>query len=322
MNLISRFAWLLVISFCCAQVYAAAPVAGAPADGVVAERGNIKLTLKDIDVVMEKVPYADRAVVVSGSDRLQQIIESELLNKQIAQRGREMKLMESPMIQKLVARATEQAFAKITLDKIVNDAKRPDFSLLAKEYYMANSAEFITPVASVVQHILISKVGRTPSQISIRVQEIMKKAQVPGAEFVNLVKEYSDDPSKDDNDGVMSVAKPGEFVPTFEAGAHALKKIGELSSVETEYGTHILRLMSRTASGTKSFESVREEIVTKLSAEFEEGIRTKLISDMRSANPIFHEDMIEAVRKRYGELPKIDAQSEAPAPAAAIDGTK
>lgn len=321
--MISRFAWFLVISCCCAQAYAAAPVDdGAPGDGIVAERGNIKLTLKDIDVVMEKVPYADRSVVVAGSERLQQIIESELLNKQIAQRGREMKLLESPMIQKLVARAAEQAFAKITLDQIVNDAKRPDFRLLAKEYYMANSAEFTTPVTSVVQHILISKVGRTPSEISIRVQEILKKAQVPGTEFGDLVKEYSDDPSKGDNDGVMSVSASGEFLPTFEAGAHALKKIGELSNVETEYGTHILRLTSRSPAGIKTFESVREEIVTKLSAEFEEGIRTKLISDLRSANPIFHEDMIEAVRKRYGELPKLGAQSEAPTPAPAIDGTK
>ncbi len=307
-----------LLSVCCTQVYAEATDADA---GVVAQRGTIKLTLHDIDVILEKVPIAERAVFLSNSDRLQNLLDSELLNKQMAQRGREMKLLESPMIQQLVTRAAEQELAKLTLDQIVKDTKRPDFNLVAKEYYMANKAEFAIPVTSVVQHILISKTGKTDVEILAKVQEVLKKAQVPGAKFETLVSEYSDDPSKSDNQGVMTVAVPGQFVPTFEAAAHALKKEGDLSQVETEYGTHVLRLVSRSSAGMKTFESVREEIVTKLSGDFEDGIRTKFVSDLRSANPVFHEDMIEVVRKRYGELPKMNDQEAAPT-APAVDGAK
>ena len=311
-----RFIALLITSLYCNQVYA--EVSG---NAVVAERGSIRLTLKDIDLVLEKVPVADRAGVVAGYDRLHHIIESELLNKQIAQRGREMKLMESPMVQQLVAREAEKAFAVITLDQIVKNAKRPDFSIVAREYYLANSSEFETPVTSVVQHILVSKDGRTAPEVLARTKEILTKARVPGADFGDLVNLYSDDSSKGDNKGVMTVAAPGQFVPTFEAAAHALKLEGDLSSVETEFGNHVLRLVRRSAAGMKTLESVQEEIVAKLLAEFEEGIRTKLFSDFRAASPVFHEDMIEAVRKRYGVLPKIGAQPVVPT-APAADGAK
>lgn len=294
----------------------------ATSDSVVAQRGAVKLTLQDIDLALENVPAVDRAAVVGGSDRLHHIIDSELLNKQMAQRGREMKLMESPQIQHLVARAAEQELAKLTLAQIVINAKRPDFALVAKEYYMANSAEFAMPVTSVVQHILIANTGKTAPESRAKVQEVLKKAQAPGAKFETLVAEYSDDLSKSDNQGVMTVSETGQFVPAFEGAAHALKSEGDISQVDTEYGTHVLRLVSRKAEGMKTFESVREEIITKVSGQFEDGIRAKFFSDLRSANPVFHEDVIEAVRKRYGELPSIGGQPASLPTAPAVEGTK
>ena len=326
----NRLIPLFLLSFYCTQSYAEATDAGVigkrvPDTGIVAERGAVKLTLKDIDVVLEMVPAGDRAAFLSSSDRLQQLIDSELLNKQIAQRGREMKLMESPMIQQLVARAADQELAKLTADQIVKDVKRPNFTLLAKEYYRANNVEFTTPVTSVVQHILISKTGRTASDIRAKVQEVLEKAQAPGAKFETLVAEYSDDPSKSDNQGVMTVSEPGQFVLPFEAAAHALKAEGNISQVDTEYGTHVLRFVSRKAAEMKTFETVREDIITKLSSDFQDDIRTKFFSDLRSANPVFHQDMIEAVRTRYGELPKMSGQAVSAvqaAPAQAVEGSK
>ena len=46
-------------------------------DAVVAERGGIVLTLEDIDAALASVPPSDRAAVVAGNDRLQQILDTE-----------------------------------------------------------------------------------------------------------------------------------------------------------------------------------------------------------------------------------------------------
>ena len=130
--------WFLILSISSVNIGAQNVSDGS----VVAQRGTVKLTLQDIDLVLESVPAADRSAVVAGSDRLQHIIDSELLNKQMALRGRELKLMDSPITQRLVARAAEQELARITVERIVLDTKRPDFNLLAKEFYLANKAQF------------------------------------------------------------------------------------------------------------------------------------------------------------------------------------
>ena len=288
---------------------------------VVAERGGVVLTLEDIDAALASIPSGDRAAVVAGNDRLQQILDTELLNKQMAELGREMKLPELPDVQKRITRAQNEQLAKVALERYVDGVKKQDFDVLAKEYYLTNPMEFSTPVTSVVQHILVRKTGRSASEVLLRVKEILGKIDQPDASFDALVTQYSDDASKSENGGTMTVAEPGVFVKPFEDAAHALVKAVDISApVETEYGTHILRLVSREPSKSQPFEEVKESIVAKLESKYLDDVRAKLFSDLRSANPVFHEDMIEAVRKRYGELPKVSDPAAPPAPT--VEGTK
>ncbi len=289
---------------CCSGIQSQA----LPDQSVVAERGTIKLTLTDLDSALEAIPAEDRSAVVNGADRLHHIIDTELLNKQMAQKGREMKLTELPEVQRSLSRAAEQALAKVTLAHILGDAQNKEFGTLANEYYLANLTEFSTPISSVVQHILVSKTGRSSADIKHRIVEISDKIMNSESSFEALISEYSDDPSKADNDGVMTVAEPGQFVLAFEKAAQALKMPGDISApVETEFGTHILRLVSRKPAETKPFGVVRAEIIEKLDAEYKQGIQTKLFSDLRSANPIFHQEVMEIVQKRYGELPSMNS---------------
>jgi len=290
---------------------------------IVAERGGVVLTMEDIDAALASVPPAERSALVAGNDRLQQILDTELLNKQMSQLGREMKLLESPSVQKLLTRAQEQQLSKITLERYVEGVKKQDFGVLAQEYYLTNPTEFSKPMTSVVQHILVRKNGRSASDVLLRVKEIREKIDEPNASFDALVTQYSDDASKSENGGIMTVAEAGVFVEPFEVAAHSLAKPGDISApVETEFGTHILRLVSREPLKSQPYEEVREEIIAKLKSEYLDGVRAKLFSDLRAANPVFHEDMIEVVRKRYGELPQIGNESVVPPAAPAVDGTK
>ena len=101
-----------------------------------------------------------------------------------------------------------------------------------------------------------------------------------------------------------------------------MKATGDISPpFETEFGTHILRLVSRTDASVEPFDFVKDGIAEKLAGESLNAVRSKFFSDLRAANPVFHEDMIEVVRKRYGELPKMSGQPVAPS-AQAAEGTK
>ncbi len=66
-----------------------------------------------------------------------------------------------------------------------------------------------------------------------------------GANFSELAKSSSHDPSSGRLGGDLGWQKRGQFVPEFEATAYTLEK-GEISEVvETEYGYHIIQLLER-----------------------------------------------------------------------------
>jgi hypothetical protein len=112
---------------------------------VVAERGGVALTIQDVDTAMTAVPVNDRSAVVASGVRLNQILDTELLIRQMAQKGRDSKLAESPEVQRRMARAANEELAKITVEELIQNAEKKDFNLLAKEYYLANPSEFLVP---------------------------------------------------------------------------------------------------------------------------------------------------------------------------------
>ena len=74
--------------------------------------------------------------------------------------------------------------------------------------------------------------------------EVMLKGGTP---FAGLVKAYSDDKYSVNDSGVLKPFGAGKYSPVFENAAFALKKPGDVSEpVKTEYGYHILKLISKT----------------------------------------------------------------------------
>ena len=72
----------------------------------------------------------------------------------------------------------------------------------------------------------------------------MLKSGVP---FAELVKNYSDDQFSVNDSGVLKPFGVGKMVPAFEKAAFALKKPGDVSEpIQTEYGFHIIKLISKT----------------------------------------------------------------------------
>jgi peptidyl-prolyl cis-trans isomerase C len=275
--------------------------AGDQMSAVLATRGEIKLTIEDMDTILQKAAPSDRGAIVANGDRVQQLIDSELLAKQLAQHGRGLGLTDDAVVKRRLARAVDQELAAITVDYVMANAKTQDFTALAKESYIANPDKFQNPPTSLVQHILIGKEGKSAEAMQNLAAEVLEKAKAPGADFVELVMQYSDDPSKADNKGEMSVSQPGQFVPAFESAAQALTAPGQISGlVETEYGLHILRLVKREPASRRSFDELKTELTATLEAEYREKVRSKLFSDLRAANPIFDAEVIESLSSIYG----------------------
>ena len=82
-----------------------------------------------------------------------------------------------------------------------------------------------------------------------------------GEDFSVMAKELSDDPGSAEFGGSLGVLVDGVFVAEFNEAASALTEAGQLSGlVETQYGTHIIRLDSIKSEQAKPFAEMKADL--------------------------------------------------------------
>lgn len=98
------------------------------------------------------------------------------------------------------------------------------------------------------RHILLNlPAGPDADTASVyaRAQELIARLKA-GEDFATLAREYSNDPSVQQNGGDLYFFSGGQMVPPFEDAAYAMK-VGEISShpIRTQFGLHILKIVDR-----------------------------------------------------------------------------
>ena len=123
-----------------------------------------------------------------------------------------------------------------------------DWNVERMSHPLSDLVEEIIPEEIAASHILISYQGaerssatRTKEEAKKLAEEVLAKAQAPGADFAALAREYSDEPGAKERGGDLGTFKKGAMAKPFEDAAFKLK-VGEISGVvETPFGFHIIK---------------------------------------------------------------------------------
>jgi peptidyl-prolyl cis-trans isomerase D len=100
--------------------------------------------------------------------------------------------------------------------------------------------------------------------VKAKIEGLLKQAR-GGANFAELAKKYSEDPGSASKGGEYDGVVHGQMVPEFDKAAFALKP-GEISEpVKSQFGYHIIQLISHEEPRLKPFEEVKPQ----LAAEFQ-----------------------------------------------------
>ncbi len=164
-----------------------------------------------------------------------QAVLDSLLNLQYSQAGGEEKFME--MIQKSGANA----------ETVKRDMR--NFFIVDRflEATLGNQIDVSEEEVASVRHILLMTKGKSDAEKKVirqRMEVVLARAK-NGEDFADLAKEYSEDPGSKDKGGLYENFPKGAMVKPFEDAAFSVT-IGELSDiVETQYGYHILKVVSR-----------------------------------------------------------------------------
>jgi len=267
---------------------------------VIARQGGVEVTLQDIDAFAQKIPEKDRPGFFDSPTRIQSVILSILLNRQLSAEARAAKLDQDALVQHEIDQTREETLARVRMDEFRKDLKLPSFETLAKEYYAVHKEEFVVPGSVEVKHVLVSIKERSDEEAKARIGEVSATAHAHPDQFDALVEKYSDDPSKSKNHGLIDDAASTKMVAPFAKAAAALKKPGELSPiVKTDYGYHVLMLVSRAASKQQGFAEVHDKLIAKLSQEWIDKQVKDHTDNLRDQPLDANAELVASLRERF-----------------------
>ena len=152
----------------------------------------------------------------------------------------------------------------VYLNKLMTEAvkKAANFSEEdIKAYYEAWEPEIT------VQHILISAPSSATDEekaaAKAKAEELIQQLK-DGADFAELAKANSADTGTAANGGQIGPFKRSDMVTEFSTAAYDLKNVGDITEtpVQTQYGYHIIKLVSREEK--KSFDEMKEQMETEM----------------------------------------------------------
>lgn len=282
-----------------------------PPETAVATRGGATVTMLDLDATLMGALSSQRANIMNSPKRIEELIGRLLINKQIANEARAKHFDSSPEFKQAVELQAERLLTEQYLKSLREELDIGNVEALAQEQYKINPQAYVLPGATSVRHILILGDNRSEEEASALAETVRAKA-VAGANFVDLVNEYSEDPSKKKNEGLIEDAESDSIDADFAKAVHAMQKAGDISPVvKTQFGYHVILFVNRVPPAQRTFEQARESIVKQLDSSLRDKRVKEHVDQLKGMEIEADPDVVASLRTRY--LPKPQATAVEPA---------
>ena len=272
-------------------------------------QGGVSVTMRDVDAFMQRFPEDRKAGFLASPKRLNQMLIGIVSDKQLAKEAVDLKLDQDPQVKGELTFVTNEVLARARSRAFEQNLVVPSMSVAAKEEYAAHKADYVIPADVEVQHVLISIAGRNDADAKALADKVRSEALAKPDGFDELVKTYSDDPSKTANNGRVADAASAKMVSEFARAASALKTVGEISPVvKTKYGYHVLRLVKNTPGRQIPFAEAKDKIEAQLKANYIAEQRKAWLAKFDANRPDVDPAIIELLNNRYqsASLPSIE----------------
>lgn len=255
---------------------------------VLVENQYARVTRGDYEAELLRLSPDIRGGFANSGKRVYDLLTRLLVTKSLAAQARTARLDKDPQVQARLALEVDRLHAGLQIAKIEEDAgrefdkRRPQLEARARELYLANREKYRVPEQVSASHILFDTKKRTPEEALKLTQETRAKI-LAGADFSVLAKQLSDDPSAQTNGGRIDYFDKGQMDPAFSNAAFALKNPGDVSEpVRSSFGYHVIRLEGRHPAALRTFEQVKESILTGERAKFVDEQRETALAPIRN----------------------------------------
>ncbi len=240
-----------------------------PGNPVVAKVDGHDITRVDVYRFIEMMPAQIQQMPATAVYplALEQVINTRLIQN----KAESANLETSPEFKREVEMAKQQIARNIYVQKVVDE--QISESALKSEYdaLMAKAPNVEERKAS---HVLVESKEKA---------EAIIKQVADGANFNEIAKKESKDPTAAQNSGDLGWFTKEAMVPEFAKAAYAMKK-GDVSTapIKTSFGWHVIKLEDVRTQPKPTFEQVKPALEMQKRRE----VLEKMVNDWRSASTI------------------------------------
>ena len=271
---------------------------------ILATRGPVHITHQEFDAAISRVPADRRQEFLQNPTNVNRTIDGLLLNKLVASKAREADFHEQDIVELRQELAREEALAKAWLENVAATAPEANYEAIAREQYQADPQKFMTEEEVDVTHILIAAgEERTEDEALALAQELATRLEDNPDQFEELVMEYSDDRSKEQNRGSFQGLTRDEVQPGFARAAFALENVGDISNpAKSRLGYHLIRLDGKQPAQQQSFEDVRNRLILQAYRRHRDRARDEYLATLAAIKGRIEPGQLdELVRRHFPE---------------------
>ncbi|MBI1948766.1 MAG: peptidylprolyl isomerase [Deltaproteobacteria bacterium] len=184
----------------------------------------------------------------------------------------------------------------------------------AEKYYGENKDKYLQKEQITAQHILLKTDKDTTDAQKKEKLALAKKltaeAKKQGADFGEIAKRSSEGPTAA-RGGDLGTFSRGRMVKQFEDAAFAAKAGDIVGPVETQFGYHVIKVNEKTEEKQRTFEDVKETILTSLKARQKSKATRELLEQLRTQAKI---ELLEPGVSLDAKKPPITADGKPIAP--------
>lgn len=268
---------------------------------LVVRQGNVEVSQADVDAYMAaRVPAEDQAAVLSSPDRIASILSSLVITNGMVGRAGEAGLLDSTENQSRLHYALQRAIQDIYRQHFREQTELDSYEQSARELFLTQPERFRGPETFDFEHLLI-QVGddRTETDAMRRVLDLHEQIE-NGADFLELARESSDDPSVVDNGGLLESISTAQLVPQV-AAIVAETPVGELAMpVRSRFGWHLVRVVAVNPPETLSWEEAQPRAEQMARDRHLTSATERLLRELQDGEAEFADGAIESLLRRYG----------------------
>ena len=240
---------------------------------VLATVGGKPIT--EMDVEMMLMQMGQRASAYNNPQGRAMILD-QLINSKLFLMDAQKNLYErEPAFKEQFNKVKEEMLSRYAVQKAVERVRVTDEE--AKKYFEENPDQFAPQATFNASHILVE----TEEQAA----EIAEKIKSGELTFEDAAMQFSSCPSKQ-NGGSLGEFGHGQMVPEFEAACEALEE-GELSApVQTQFGWHIIKLVSKGMGKPVEYKDVAEQLKEALMGEKQNAAYQSKINQLKLLFPV------------------------------------